>query len=153
MPERSIQRFPKSDLKDPEEIREAKGHYLQALQETGLQSKALVLAGVTLKQVERFREDEEFASLERQAELFQDDILRDQINQYIKQGDKQIIISAMRKLPEYNPSKKTEVSVSGQIVHKAIAALPESELDHLIAEGHKLVELDKEDYDVEEEGQ
>jgi len=125
-----------------EEALAAKKAYLEALLDKGLVSKAVSIAGITLYQLDNFREDPIFRDLERQAELFQDDKLREQINAFIASGDKQIIISAMRKLPEYNQQQKNvNVNVSGQITHKAIAALPEAELDRLILEGSKLIEL------------
>ena len=126
-----------------EEAVEAMKVYLQALSDKGLVSHALSVAGVTLSQLDTFREDPTFRDLEKQAELFQDDKLREAINNFVAIGDRQVIISAMRKLPEYNQSTKNmNVNVSGQITHKAIAAMPEAEIDRLIAEGAKLIELE-----------
>lgn len=117
--------------------------YLQALADKGLVSHALSIAGITLSQLDTFREDPTFRDLEKEAELFQDDKLREAINNFVAMGDRQVIISAMRKLPEYNQSTKNmNVNVSGQITHKAIAALPEAEIDRLISEGAKLIELE-----------
>ena len=142
--------LPKAKPLVGEERLKAMETFLLALRDHGLVSKALDLAAITLDQLEVFREDPQFRALERQCQIFQDDKLREQINAYIAAGDKQIIISAMRKLEEYTPTKQTNINVTGSITHKAVAALPEAELDRLIAEGHKLIELKEGEYEVEE---
>jgi len=123
-------------------IRKAKRAYLEArMQPNAHESDALIASGITLSQLQRWREtDPEFAMLEKQCELFKDDELRKRIDALIESGNASIIALAMRRLPEYNPAKKTEVSVSGQVNHKVLAGQPESELDKIIMAGAQLIE-------------
>ena len=135
----------------PTKERKAKKAFLMALTGTSNAqiTDALMAAGVTISQVERWREnDAEFCALERQAGFFKDDILRKQIDNLVDQGDKTIITAAMKRLPEYSPVRKTEVSVSGQVTHKMLAGRPESELDAIIRAGAQLIDADYEVMDT-----
>jgi len=98
---------------------------------------ALALGGVTLSELERWRaEDEDFAGLERQLkDQRRDDDLRSQIEQYIALGDKDIIKSAMKRLPEFNPARKTELEVRGKVIHEHLTTKSDEELEQIIRAG------------------
>jgi hypothetical protein len=126
-------------------LRKAKRAYLAGLMQGGVISDGLDSAGVTLDQLKRWREtDPEFKMLEDQAKLLDDDILRRRIRQYIQDGNIDIIKASMKRLPEYSPTQKTEVSVTGEVKHKHISELPESEIDAIIRAGADLIEADYE---------
>lgn len=132
-----------------EAAQSAKLSYVRHLCEQGTVTAALEGAGITLSQLRRFRaEDPEFATLEEQAQLFDDDRLRAQIRSMTDAGVVQVVTAAMKRLPEYNPARETNVNVSGTVKH--IAELPESELDALIEAGAQLIEPE---YEVIEDGE
>lgn len=98
---------------------------------------ALDASGVILGELEYWREsDPDFRDLERQ--LLQqkaDDVLRKQVDAYVRAGDRDIIKAAMRRLGEYNPAKQTKVTVDGEIKHRHLDGKKEEDLDAIIRAG------------------
>lgn len=126
--------------------RKAQRAYLIGFAQNGIVSDGLDAAGITVAQVETWREsDPEFAALERTVVQLGDDELRRIVNGLVKGGNIDVIKAAMKRLPEYNPAKKTEVNVKGHVQHEHISKLPESELDALIMAGAKIVDAEWEE--------
>jgi hypothetical protein len=121
------------------QITTGKRSYLCAFQTIpGCQvTDALDIAGITLGELEKWRhEDETFAMLERQLKDQKgDDTLRSQIEAYILRGDKDIIRAAMKRLPEFNPARKTELAINGNVTHHHLANKTSDELDAIIRAG------------------
>ena len=137
-------------LKPGQEIK-SKRAYLTALTQKDAQvTDALIAAGVTMHQVDRWRDqDAEFDALEKQASLFKDDLLRKRIDAMVEKGNPTIVAAAMKRLPEYNQAKKTEVSVSGQVTHKVLSSMKEEDLDKIILAAARIIDVP---YEVVETG-
>lgn len=92
-------------------------------------------AGITFQQLKRFRaEDPVFVSGEEEAALFDDDKLRKRLNDGIDDGDTRILVPAMKRLPEYQPTKQTELKISGSVEHRHLKDMSAEQKRELIAE-------------------
>jgi hypothetical protein len=142
-----LARSPQSRKKAPEvaTTRANQEAYLQGLLDQGGRvSDAIKVAGVTLAMVKNWRENVEgFRDLEEECQLFHDDKIRERVDEelYVEKNER-ILLAAMKKLPEYNPARKTEVNVSGTVEH--IAKLDTAEKDALILEAAECIEAEYE---------
>jgi hypothetical protein len=114
-----IGNLPRTPILDGEAKVAAKLAYIEHLMESRTVSQALEATGITLYHLRRFRaEDPEFCLREEEVKLFEDDLLRRTITEMVLDKDRSIVTAAMKRLPEYNPAKQTEVKVSGSVEHK-----------------------------------
>jgi hypothetical protein len=132
-------KLPRARQLTPVQVVRAQKAYLLAFEEVpNCQiTDALALAGITLRQLEKWRaDDQEFADLERQVkDQRADDRLRAVIDDYIALRDKDIVKAAMKRLPEYNPTKKTELEVNGMVTHEHLTKKSDDELEAIIRAG------------------
>lgn len=136
-----------------DDARKAKGAYLLVLvtQKFARTSDALVATGITLNQLEKWRDtDPEFCSMERQAALALDDLLRKRIDEMVADGNEKIILGAMKRLPEYNQMKQTTVNVRGKVQHEHLIGRPEGELDAIIRSGADLIDAEYEEVESDQ---